>query len=77
VPPLDKTRFIAQDEVIIGRFFESYSSTIKYCNMEPKDTYNIDKNGVIVGQIGEEGVIITTDTRVDKKLFITQDGSRE
>jgi hypothetical protein len=45
--------------------------------MEPKDTYNIDKNGVIVGQIGEEGVIITTDTRVDKKLFITQDGSRE
>jgi len=35
-----------------------------------EDIYNINKKGVIIGQIREEKVIIIADTRIDKKSFI-------
>jgi DDE superfamily endonuclease len=68
---------MAQDVEVVARFFDLYFKTVEEYDIQDGDIYNMDEKGVMAGQIGEEKVIVTADTRFAQKSFVTQDGSRE
>jgi hypothetical protein len=68
---------MAQDVEVVARFFDLYFKTVKEYDIQDGDIYNMDEKGVMAGQIREEKVIVTANTRFAQKSFVTQDRSRE
>jgi len=77
VPPLDKSRAMAQNAGSIGRYFLLYDQIVQDYDIQLCDTYNMDEKGVMMGIIGENRVIVTKDERWRPKSYVTQCGSRE
>jgi hypothetical protein len=71
VPPLDKSRAIAENFGVFNRWFKLLDSTIEKHNILLCDIYNIDEKGCMIGWIRENRVLVTKDERVRKKSYVT------
>src|SRR5256885_27154 len=58
VSGLDKERAEAQDPDIFRHWFELYRTTVQKYNVKPRNRYNMDEKGVMMGYIGKVKVII-------------------
>ncbi len=63
VPPLDKSRAMAQNAGTIGRYFLLQDQIIQDQEIQLCDIYNMDEKGCMMGIIGENRVIVTKDER--------------
>jgi hypothetical protein len=52
ITPQDKNRYLSEDYGIISYFFDLYSETVTEHDIQPEDTYNMDKKGAMIGVIG-------------------------
>jgi hypothetical protein len=71
VPPLDKTRVMAENFGVINRWFELLDSTIESKSIKLSDIYNMDEKGCMMGWISDNRVLLTKDERVRKKSYVT------
>src|SRR6266480_1859128 len=74
VTGLDKERVEAQNRDIFCHWFELYKTTVEKYNIQPRNRYNMDEKGVMMGFIGKVRVIVS---KHDKKIYMTQPGNRE
>ena len=73
-PTLDQECYLAQDPEIIQQWFDLYRLIKTEYGMLDEDTYNIDKNGDMLGVGGSSKVVFS---KYQKQAFITQARNRE
>jgi hypothetical protein len=74
VTGLDKERAEAEDLDIFKDWFKLYKETVWKYNVKPRNRYNINEKGIMMGFIGKVKVIIS---KYEKKVYMIQPGNRE
>ena len=70
----DRNRQLSEDYDIISYWFKVYRQTVKDHNIKPKDTYDADEKGAIIGVTAKQQCIVS---KSEKRPKSSQDKSQE